>query len=74
MGSHQASFGKALAKNVEGHGQGFLEAFQDALERLDDDEFGGDKLEVRLFVSIEPNPGGVSQYTVTLNPGGVSQY
>jgi hypothetical protein len=46
-----------------------LEAFQDALERLDDDEFGGDKLEVRLFVSIKPNPGGVSQYTITLVPG-----
>ena len=71
MGSERkASFGKALAKNVDGGpGQGFLAAFEDALDRLDDDEFGGDKLEVRLFVSIEPNPGGVSQYTVTLVPG-----
>lgn len=68
-GQKKASFGKALAKNVGGPGQGFLAAFEDALERLDEDEFGGDKLEVRLFVSIEPNPGGVSQYTVTLVPG-----
>jgi hypothetical protein len=65
----KASFGKALARNVEGPGQGFLAAFEDALERLDADEFGGDKLEVRLFISIETNPGGVSQYTVTLVPG-----
>jgi hypothetical protein len=70
MGSERkASFGKALGKNVEGPGQGFLAAFEDALERLDEDEFGGDKLEVRLFISIETNPGGVSQYTVTLIPG-----
>jgi hypothetical protein len=51
-------------------GEAILAAFQNALERLDEDEFGGDKLEVRLFVSIEPNPGGVSQYTITLVPGG----
>lgn len=66
----KASFGKALGKDfVDRPGDAILAAFQDALERLDEDEFGGDKLEVRLFVSIEPNPGGVSQYTITLVPG-----
>jgi hypothetical protein len=75
MGSHrQASLGKALPREGIGHGELFQEAFEDALSKLDEGEFGGDKLEVRLFVSIKPNPGGVSQYTVTLNPGGVSQY
>ncbi len=71
MESHRkASFGKALGKDfVDRPGDAILSAFQDALGRLDEDEFGGDKLEVRLFVSIEPNPGGVSQYTITLVPG-----
>ncbi|TML27920.1 MAG: RNA-binding protein [Actinobacteria bacterium] len=65
-----ASFGKVLPKDVSGHGEGFEKAFERALKKLDGDRFGGEKLEVRAFVSISPNPGGVSQYMVTLNPTG----
>ena len=65
-----ASFGKVLPRDVSSHGEGFEKAFEKALEALDGDRFGGEKLEVRAFVSISPNPGGVSQYTVTLIPGG----
>ena len=65
-----ASFGKVLPKDVSGHGEGFEKAFEKALKKLDGDRFGGEKLEVRAFVSISPNPGGVSQYLVTLNPTG----
>jgi hypothetical protein len=64
-----ASFGKVLPSEVESHGEGFEKAFEKALADLDGNRYGGEKLEVRAFVSISPNPGGVSQYTVTLVPG-----
>jgi hypothetical protein len=65
-----AAFGKVLKSEVRSHGEGFEKAFEQALERLDGEKFAGEKLEVRAFVLISPNPGGVSQYTVTLLPTG----
>ena len=65
-----ASFGKVLPRDVESHGEGFEKAFEKALDALDGAKYAGEKLEVRAFVSISPNPGGVGQYTVVLVPTG----
>jgi phosphoribosylpyrophosphate synthetase len=71
MHTHEsAAFGKVLPKDVDSHGQGFERAFEKALENLDGEKYAGEKLEVRAYVTISPNPGGVGQYTVTLLPTG----
>ena len=67
-----AAFGKIPYTEVEDdrHGEGFDKAFRKALDDLDGQKYAGEKLEVRAYVTISSNPGGVSQYTVTLIPTG----
>lgn len=71
MHTHEiAAFGKVLPKDVDRHGEGFERAFEKALENLDGEKYAGEKLEVRAYITISTNPGGVGQYTVTLLPTG----
>jgi len=68
--SEIASSGRVVSKEIADHGKGFERAFEKALEELDGEKYAGQKLEVKAYVTITPNPGGVSQYTVTLLPTG----
>ena len=51
----------------EGHGANFDAAMTEALK--DWRGTGDETLEVKLYVTVSPNPGGVKTYIVTLNPG-----
>jgi hypothetical protein len=66
----RASIGEVPAKDLADHGKGFEKAFEKALEKLDGEKYSGQKLQVKAYVTISENPGGVSQYTVTLLPTG----
>jgi uncharacterized membrane protein YkoI len=68
MSDDNASIGEVRAKELADHGKGFEKAFEKALEELDGKTYADQTLEVKAFVKISSNPGGVSQYTVTLSP------
>jgi hypothetical protein len=65
-----ASFGEISRDEINHHGEGFEKAFNKALRDLDGGKYAGQELEVRAFIRITSNPGGVSQYRVELKPGG----
>jgi hypothetical protein len=65
-----ASAGEISQDEIGHHGEGFEKAFEKALKDLDGSKYAGKELEVRAFISITPNPGGVSQYKVELKPKG----
>jgi hypothetical protein len=65
-----AASGSVRQDQISHHGEGFQKALDSALEQLDGSKYAGQKLAVHAFVSITPNPGGVSQYHVVLTPSG----
>ena len=65
-----ASFGEISQDEIGHHGDGFEKAFERALKDLDGSKYAGKELELCAFVSITPNPGGVSQYRIELKPKG----
>jgi hypothetical protein len=65
-----ASSGEISQDEIGHHGDGFGKAFDKALKDLDGSKYAGQELEVRAFISITQNPGGVSQYKVELKPRG----
>jgi 5,10-methylene-tetrahydrofolate dehydrogenase/methenyl tetrahydrofolate cyclohydrolase len=65
-----ASSGDVTRDEIDHHGEGFEKAFDKALKDLDGQKYAGQTLEVRAFVTITPNPGGVGQYTISLIPHG----
>ena len=71
MEEHEiASSGNVSRDEINHHGEGFEKAFNKALEELDGQKYAGQALEVQAFITITPNPGGVSQYRVALVPTG----
>jgi hypothetical protein len=62
-----AAGGEATRKE---HHEGFNEALQHALSKLDGPKYANQELEVRQIIEITPNPGGVGQYKVELVPKG----
>jgi hypothetical protein len=65
-----AASGAIGRDEISHHGEGFQKALDRALEELDGSKYAGQELAVHAFVSITPNPGGVSQYRVVLVPNG----
>jgi hypothetical protein len=65
-----AASGEVSRDEINHHGEGFEKAFDKALRELDGSKYAGKELEVQAFITITPNPGGVSQYHVVLIPTG----
>jgi len=65
-----ASIGAISRDEIDHHGEGFEKAFEKALSDLDGPKYAGQELEVRAFITITPNPGGVHQYKVVITPTG----
>jgi hypothetical protein len=65
-----AAAGEISQDEIGHHGEGFEKAFDKALKDLDGSKYAGQELEVRAFVKITPNPGGVGQYRIELKPKG----
>ena len=51
------------------HHEAWNEALDKALADLDGEKWANKELIARHVVKITPNPGGISQYTITLVPG-----
>ena len=65
-----AASGEISYTEISHHGEGFGKALDKALQDLDGPRYAGQELAVHAFITITPNPGGVSQYRVSLVPTG----
>lgn len=65
-----AARGEISRDEINHHGEGFEKAFEKALRELDGQKYADQTLEVQAFITITSNPGGVSQYRVSLVPTG----
>ena len=71
MDEHEiAARGEISQDEIGHHGDGFQKAFEQALKKLDGSKYAGKELEVRAYISITSNPGGVGQYRIELKPKG----